>query len=117
MSHLSPGEIDEILAMGIERYTPTTVTDLDSLKQEVSLARERGFAVNSASWWRPGVAAVAAALVDTVGRPYGALVVSIPEFRFRPETAAEFGRWTADAAAEISSGYGGPLVPKDILSR
>lgn len=102
MARLTDDEIDELLALDLRRYTDTTVTSADELRGEIRRTRERGYAVNPSSWWRPHVAAIGAAVVNSSGRPIAALALSIPEMRYDPSREHELGSLTVSAAGEIS---------------
>lgn len=102
MARLSTSEVEELLSHDLERYTETTVTDPKLLLAEIERTRERGYAVNPSSWWRPHVAAVGAAITGSGGRPIAAVALSIPELRYDVKKQETFGRLTREAADEIT---------------
>ncbi|AEA26271.1 transcriptional regulator, IclR family [Pseudonocardia dioxanivorans CB1190] len=102
LAGLPDAEIDDVVAAGLEAFTETTIVDGDALRAEIDATRARGFAVNVASWWRPHVAAVAAAITGPAGRPVAAFAVSIPSVRFDPDDVERIGGLAVQAADQVS---------------
>lgn len=66
LSHLSQPEIDRIIeVIGLERFTPATITDYDQLMEELRVTRERGYAIDL-SEESHGVKCVAAPLMADI---------------------------------------------------
>jgi DNA-binding IclR family transcriptional regulator len=75
MSHLAQEEIDRIVELvGLERFTPTTITDYGKLMKELRLTRERGYAIDN-SEESHGVKCVGVPII-AVGRVLGAVSIS-----------------------------------------
>ena len=72
--------VDEVLAMPFERVTPYTVGAPGLLIQELTKARELGYAVEREQT-RTGYLSVAIPLVGATGATMGALSVTAPVFR------------------------------------
>ncbi|WP_221776066.1 IclR family transcriptional regulator [Rhodococcus aetherivorans] len=102
LAHLPDEEVHRILDGGLERFTPETIVAKRDLLEEIRRTRERGFAVNTRSWWRPDVSAVAAAVLASSGRPIAAIAISIPSMRFDPERIGFYGTCATDIAQKIS---------------
>lgn len=82
LAHLSPEEVDEVLASKLERYTERTVADPRRLRRELVTIRARGYAVNKGGW-RADVAGIGAAVLSTRGVPLAAISISLPLTRLR----------------------------------
>jgi IclR family transcriptional regulator, acetate operon repressor len=101
LAHLPRRDVDDLIAAGLERFSDTTPTEPDELRAELDRIRTDGYAVNRHQF-RPGVCAVAAAVLDEDGTPLAAVAVSMPEARYDDEGAPRWGHLVADTAAEIS---------------
>ncbi|MGW5611857.1 IclR family transcriptional regulator [Streptomyces sp. NPDC003753] len=101
LAHLPRRDVEELIAAGLERYSDTTPVEPDELRAELDRVRTDGYAVNR-NQYRPGVCAVAAAVLDEDGTPLAAVAASMPEARYDGERAPQWGRLVADTAAEIS---------------
>lgn len=67
-------------SVGLRRYTPRTITDLDALMEHLALVRERGYSLDEGEH-EAEVRCVAAPLFDVKGRLAGAVSVSGPASR------------------------------------
>ncbi|MFI6007384.1 IclR family transcriptional regulator [Streptomyces sp. NPDC051243] len=101
LAHLPRRDVDDLIAAGLERFSDTTPVEPDELRAELDRIRTDGYAVNR-NQYRPGVCAVAAAVLDEDGTPLAAVAVSMPEARYDGEQTPKWGRLVADTAAEIS---------------
>ncbi|MDN0201297.1 IclR family transcriptional regulator [Streptomyces sp. S.PNR 29] len=101
LAHLPERDVDDLVAAGLERFSDTTPVEPDELRAELDRIRTDGYAVNR-NQYRPGVCAVAAAVLDEDGTPLAAVAVSMPEARYDSERTPQWGRLVADTAAEIS---------------
>jgi IclR family acetate operon transcriptional repressor len=107
MAKLDPAEVDRILDNGLEKFTSSTIVSRSALLAEVERTRDVGFAVNSASWWRPEVSAVGAAIVNAAGRPIAAVAISIPASRFDSDRVPFYGSCAQEVTAKISKALEG----------
>ncbi|MCX5250637.1 IclR family transcriptional regulator [Streptomyces sp. NBC_00201] len=101
LAHLPPRDVEELITAGLERFSDTTPAEPDELRAELDQIRTDGYAINR-NQYRPGVCAVAAAVLDEDGTPLAAVAVSMPEARYDSERAPKWGRLIADTAVEIS---------------
>ncbi|KOV94098.1 transcriptional regulator [Streptomyces sp. NRRL B-1140] len=101
LAHLPRQDVEELVAAGLERFSDTTPVEPDELRAELDRIRADGYAVNR-NQYRPGVCAVAAAVLDEDGTPLAAVAASMPEARYQDELTPKWGRLVADTAAEIS---------------
>jgi Transcriptional regulator len=91
LAHLAPRDVEEVIARGLERHSPTTITDPDELRRELADIRKRGYSVNRGEY-RPAVCAIGAAILDAEASPVAGICISMPESRFHPDRGAALGR-------------------------
>jgi DNA-binding IclR family transcriptional regulator len=96
------GDVDGFLAHGLHRYTSTTITDPDRLREELRGVRERGYALAWAEF-REEVAGVAAPVRDRTGRAVAALGAAGPIGRITPIRFEALARLTVSCAERIST--------------
>lgn len=100
---------EQWLSRSIPAVTPHTITDPDTLRHQLSEARERGYAGSDAER-TPGIRAVAAPLFDHTGEVVGALGLSVPEIRMTDARAAELGERAKATAWQVSETLGASLA-------
>ncbi|MGW0423787.1 IclR family transcriptional regulator [Streptomyces sp. NPDC003015] len=101
LAHLPRRDIEELITAGLERFSDTTPVEPDELRAELDGIRAEGYTVNR-NQYRPGVCALAAAVLDEDGTPLAAVAISMPEARYDDGQVSKWGRLVADTAAEIS---------------
>ncbi|MCX5061956.1 MULTISPECIES: IclR family transcriptional regulator [unclassified Streptomyces] len=101
LAHLPRRDVEELITAGLERFSDTTPIDPDELRAELDRVRADGYAVNR-NQYRPGVCAVAAAVLDEDGTPLAAVAISMPEARYDGERAPKWGRLVAETATDIT---------------
>lgn len=85
LAHLPEDRITEIIdEHGLPRYTKNTITDRDSLFEELAEIRDQGYALNDEEEIR-GVRAVGAPVFDANGDVIGSISVSGPISRIKDE--------------------------------
>lgn len=103
LAHLSDPQIDALLSKApLESFTERTITDPDILKAQLRIIKSRGFAIDEEEIL-PGTCCVAAAILDSSGRPVGAISVAGPSFRITPERAERLGPELAEAATRVAA--------------
>jgi IclR family acetate operon transcriptional repressor len=102
LAHLTPAEIDDVLAEPIRALTPATVTDPDLTRQRLETIRQRGWSRSEAERI-PGSSSVAAPIFDTHGEILGAISVGALASRMDDTRAAEVGRAVVEASREITT--------------
>ncbi|HEX9342916.1 MAG TPA: IclR family transcriptional regulator [Actinomycetota bacterium] len=105
LAWLSPSKRDQLLARPLQVYTPQTVTDPASLRQQLEEARIRGYACIQDEI-EEGLNAVAAPVRQANGEVVAAIAVSGPSFRVRAIDLPGLGRVTVDAAVAMSRRLG-----------
>lgn len=101
LATLPDNEVDRLVAGPLERYTEQSLTDREELAADLRTVRATGYATVDGGW-RPGVGAVAAALLDAHGRPVGAIAISMPIQRYDAGRARELGPLVVRAAHDIN---------------
>jgi DNA-binding IclR family transcriptional regulator len=79
------------------RVTGQTQTSREGLFRELATIRRVGYATNLGES-EEGLVAVASAIIDSRGTPYGALTVAAPEARLHPRALPKTGSIVAQAA-------------------
>jgi DNA-binding IclR family transcriptional regulator len=99
LAHMDRETVERIIDQhGLEQMTPNTITDCDTLFEELKQVREDGFALNDEELVR-GQRAVGVAILDSEERPLGAISLSAPRSRLNDERFAEVvPEQVADAA-------------------
>jgi DNA-binding IclR family transcriptional regulator len=76
-----PSEIVErVIDAGLPRFTESTITDPDALRDELHLTRQRGYAVDN-SEHQPGLRCVGAPIRNQLGVVFAAISVSAPAWQ------------------------------------
>lgn len=101
LASLDDAEVERFLAGSLERRTDRTITDPDTLWEQVHEIRDIGFSTNIGEN-RDHVCAVASAILDGSGTPCGAITISIPDSRYQPGRRSEWGEHVRVAAAAAS---------------
>lgn len=84
LAHLPDEEVDRYLEGPLRRLTANTVTDVATLRRELSAIRHRGWAC-SLSERQSGAGSVAAPILDFRGYPLAVVSICGPVERFEPE--------------------------------
>jgi DNA-binding IclR family transcriptional regulator len=90
------------LAETLERYTNTTVTDVEALEAELRTVRRRGYAVSRGEL-EPALWGVSAAALDERERPAAVVSVWGPEGRIRGHGFRVLGEAAAASARELAA--------------
>ncbi|AZO18037.1 MAG: IclR family transcriptional regulator [Mesorhizobium sp.] len=105
LSQMPDSALEEVLTLGLERYTDRTITEVRALKRELHCTRERGYALNIGEFI-PEIAAIAAIIHDRRGRVAAAIAVTMPVFHFSPQSEQQLAPLVMNAAATISRRLG-----------
>ncbi|HWG85291.1 MAG TPA: IclR family transcriptional regulator [Deinococcales bacterium] len=95
---------DVITIAGLEAYTANTIRDMEALRKELALIRERGYAVDDEER-EPGVRCIAAPVRGSSGMVVSAVSISGLASRVTPERVPELAAVVALTAARLSSGF------------
>jgi IclR family acetate operon transcriptional repressor len=107
LAWLPEDEIHRILADGMKRYTPGTVTDFPQFIETLRLVRRSGFAFDREEFL-PGVICVGAAIRDQAGAVVGAISASMPTMRATDEHIAKVRDEVIAATRALSAEFGEP---------
>lgn len=107
MAYMDPDQLDDLLAGGLESYTPHTIVDPSALRQQLALIRDRGYA-STMEEQEIGLAAVAAPIRTLDGNVIAAVTASGPTFRISEDALPTVAEHVVAAAAEISQRHGYP---------
>ncbi len=105
LASLGDAERDRMLSVPLERTTPGTIVDPDTLRGQLAEIRLKGYA-QTMEELEEGLNAVAAPIHRADGETVAALSVSGPAFRMRPIDLPRIGRMTMEAASAISRRLG-----------
>jgi IclR family acetate operon transcriptional repressor len=100
LAHLSDTRVDDVLAHAVPKLTRQTVTNPKSIRAELEIVRSSGYAINIGRN-RPGVCAIAAAILDPSGAPVASIGVSVPDSRFDERRIKVLGRHVIKAAGDV----------------
>lgn len=104
LAHLPSAVLDEALN-GLYPVTPHTVTDPESMREQLEAVRRDGYAYSVEELER-GLNAVAAPVRAADGAVLAAVCISGPAFRVTPGRLPDLGKLVIEAADEISRGLG-----------
>ncbi len=97
----SEQEVLDLLARtGMPAITPATITDPQRLIEDLRKTRERGYSINDEESTQ-GAVSIAVPVIDHLGRPLGAVGVSILKFMATPETIDCIGRTLKGISAKL----------------
>ncbi len=102
LAHRTPEEIEDVLSQHIPSVTSASITDPAVIRAYLPTVKELGYSV-SRGQNRPGVRSVAAAVLDSAGRPVAGLGISFPESRFDESRIPEWGQQIRATAAAVSA--------------
>lgn len=104
LAFLTPKVVDEYLSKPLEGLTPHTITDPETLREEIALIRRRGYAASMGERLE-GAGSVAAPVFDLDGDPVAVISVSGPVERMKKETSRA-ARLLMEATRALSSRLG-----------
>lgn len=100
LAYLPQEILDQVAANGFEKYTSNTITDIVSLKEELSLIRERGYAIDNMEH-EYGIKCVAVPIKNIRGEIVGAFSISGPSLRFSDQKLTEYANLLTSMSLEL----------------
>lgn len=100
---------EAVLTGPLETVTPTTITDVTVLRQQLVETRRVGFAI-SLGERTLGISSVAAPIWDQTGHPVACLSISAPDLRMKMARCKELGEMVKVSAWEVSELLGASPV-------
>jgi len=106
LAYMADDEIQELVRRhGLRQYTPFTITQMASLKENLRLIRQRGYAVDHQELER-GLSGVAAPVLSAHERVIAAVGIAGPTLRFRGKELAEKVALATEIGARLSMALG-----------
>jgi DNA-binding IclR family transcriptional regulator len=105
LAHLDPNERNRLIGLGLERFTPNTVTDPALLSDELARVVDRGYATTFGEL-EVGLNAVAVPVRGEDGKVIAALSSSGPAYRMTPERINQILSDVEAAGEELSRRMG-----------
>jgi len=93
--------LEPLFAAGLRRFTPSTLTDPEALRQDLAGVRAHGWA-SELEEHELGAGCVAAPIMPAAGTPIASLSVSGPTSRLRPDEFAALGQQIRVAADRVA---------------
>ena len=90
----------------LRRYTDTTRTTIEELREDIHAARTQGYSSVLHGEWREGIAACACAIVGRSGELVGAIGMSGPDIRVKRKQIKEYSVHVMKAARDIGQALG-----------
>ena len=100
-----PETIERVIAAGLKRFTPTTITEPVALRAELAAIRERGYSIDR-SEHQLNLQCVAAPIRDAGGSVFASISVSGPKDRITDGRVPVLGPLIVETADEISHALG-----------
>lgn len=97
--------VKEVIAAGLPRRTPNTITHPDRFRAELERVRRTGFAIDDIEN-EDGIRCAAAAILTADGNPLAAVSVSGPATRMTEERMPKLGEAVMDVAVRLSARLG-----------
>ncbi len=120
LAWLPERDVNDLLEGGLERFTDTTLTEVEELTAELREARQRGYATCRGEL-ENSLYGVSAPVLDDRGHPFAVVSIWGPRSRVTDAHLAEFGALVHDAAQEMShltprsKAEPGPIARKESL--
>jgi DNA-binding IclR family transcriptional regulator len=105
LAYLFEGQLAEVLAQPLQRFTEHTITSLRRLEAELAEVRERGYAT-AVEELEVGLTAIAAPIRNAEGVVTASISASGPSFRLSEDRIADVAGAIRHAAGEISRRLG-----------
>jgi IclR family KDG regulon transcriptional repressor len=101
MAYMPDEYVEQIVAVkGLQKFTSTTITTLEELKEELARTRERGYAIDNGEHDR-NIGCVAIPLVDDNGLAVAGVSVSGPVLRFGEDVQQKYAELTMEAVTSL----------------
>jgi DNA-binding IclR family transcriptional regulator len=107
LASLSSDRREAIIARGLPRLTPRTITDRRALRRHLEVVARRGFAIDNEEG-EIGIRCVGAPVFDHHGNVMASISVAGPAYRLPLETLTRLAPRVRDAAGAVSSALGYP---------
>jgi len=114
LAFVSDAQVDAVIARGLERMTPNTITDPARLRSELAVTRRRGYAIDDEEI-EEGLVCVAAPVRDRSGSVVAGISIGGPASRVRQAGVERVADLVVGTAAAISTmlGWSATRLPAD----
>ena len=102
--------------MAFERFTPQTIKSAQQLRKDMTLVRQRGYAIDNEEAYL-GSRCIGAPVFEASGKVVAAVSVSGPTTRVTREKVPVFAAAAKNAATVISKSLGYPSVDKTLIAK
>ena len=110
LAWLPEDEMRRVLAHGMARYTPNTITEWPALIEELRHVRRNGYSMDREEF-QPGVICIGAAIRDHNGAVVGAISASTPTMRASDDHLTLVREQVVGAVRALSAGLGASQLP------
>jgi DNA-binding IclR family transcriptional regulator len=100
LAFMDPSRVDQLLDGKLEKETPNTIIDKDTLIERLGEFREQGYAVDQEEVFF-GISAIAVPVFDRLKAPVAALVVLVPSEAFGAISVPKYASRLSAAARSI----------------
>ena len=100
LAHMPDEQVEAVLEKPLEKYTDTTITDMDKLKEELKKIRSRGYSVDNMEH-EYGVKCVAVPVFSQQGKLVGAVSITGPSLRFPASSYQKYAKKLSELASKI----------------
>jgi DNA-binding IclR family transcriptional regulator len=105
LAHLPPARLSQVIARGLPRMTPRTITQPGRLRRHLAGVARRGYAIDNEEG-EAGIRCVGAPVFDHRGDVIASVSVAGPAYRLPLARLVAWGPRVAEAAAAISAALG-----------
>jgi DNA-binding IclR family transcriptional regulator len=114
LTGFSPDGLERIMAKCTKKFTSSTITSLNRMKQEIALVKKMGYARNVEELL-PGYWVLAAGVVGHDDRPVAAISITLPLKEFSKEKEAAVAALIKEAARKASLQLGHSSITRGIV--
>jgi DNA-binding IclR family transcriptional regulator len=115
LAYMPEEEAERIIAVGLRRFTPNTITDPDKLRARLAAIRAAGHCISQGEM-SVDLVSITAPVFDAGGRLSATINVAAPAARITDERAAEILLLAKDTAQQLSQLLG-HIAPPDFPPR
>ncbi len=105
LAYLDDEVVNRVIAGGLVRYTPRTITDPDQFRKDLQRVKKDGYSVSIEEFIQ-GVNTVGAPIRDYTGQVIAAITIVGPAQRMHQRNIQQYVKKVVDAAKEISEVMG-----------
>jgi IclR family transcriptional regulator, KDG regulon repressor len=105
LAFLPEEKINIILSKDLKKYTPNTITDVDTIKQQLETIRKNKYAFSKGERYE-GTVGYAAPIFNSKGRVLGGITITFPETRYHEEKHQFYCELIKNGGEKISHDLG-----------